>query len=246
MVLVDITIPVLNEEETLQQNVIKVLDFIKSSLSDNYDVHIVIVDNGSSDRTQEIGLELERSFPKVRYIRLDKRGVGLALRSSWLSSKADIVGYMDLDLATELRHLNQAFHMLEEEHFDIVTGTRLAKDSQVVGRSLLRGVTTRVFNKILKIYLGSSFSDGMCGFKFLKRSLVDDLVKLGAKSDGWFFATELLVCADHAGLKIADLPVTWHDDPNSKVKVGKLAFEYLLAMRELKKTLKENPKGKTS
>ena len=159
------------------------------------------------------------------------------MKASWGNSSADIVGYMDLDLATDLKHLKAAFSSFNGE-VKLVTGSRLAKGAKVIGRSPLRSFTSRVFNLIVQTWFGSSFSDGMCGFKFLERSVLESLMKNGAQSDGWFFATELLVVADAMKLKIKDLPVEWTDDPNSKVKIAKLTAEYLKAMKSLKVQLK--------
>jgi hypothetical protein len=77
----------------------------------------------------------------------------------------------------------------------------------------------------------------MCGFKFLRRSILPSLMQAGAVSDGWFFATEVLVTGDYLGYHVLDLPVEWTDDPYSKVKIGKLSVEYLKAMRVLKHRL---------
>jgi glycosyltransferase involved in cell wall biosynthesis len=231
---IEITIPVLNEEETLKIQVDKVLSFLNKECLQYGDISIVIADNGSNDQTQIIANELESQNQKVRYLRLEQRGVGLALKASWLSSSADIVGYMDLDLATDLKHLHQVFTAILHDKYDFVAGTRLAKKSIVVGRTPLRNFTSKVFNKILNFKFNGNFTDGMCGFKFLRREILDDLINSGADNDGWFFSTELLVIADYKNYKLLDLPVVWTDDPNSKVKILKLAIEYLKAMSVLK------------
>lgn len=75
---------------------------------------------------------------------------------------------MDLDLATDLKHLHQVFDALLNKNFEIVAGTRLAKESVVIGRTPLRNFTSKVFNKILNFKFNGNFTDGMCGFKFLK------------------------------------------------------------------------------
>ena len=80
----------------------------------------------------------------------------------------------------------------------------------------------------------------MCGFKFLKRTILNDLILSGADNDGWFFSTELLIVADYKKYKLLDLPVVWTDDQNSKVKIIKLSVEYLKAMNILKKRLENN------
>ena len=236
---IEITIPILNEESSLEQQVEKVLQFLQAKVTHMGDISLVLADNGSTDNTPEIANRLARAYPAINYLRLNKRGVGLALKASWGQSKADIVGYMDLDLATDLNYLEPALLKLLNDEADIVTGTRLATGSKVVGRSTLRNITSYSFNKIVKFVFNNKFSDGMCGFKFLNRGIFDDLCTAGAQSDGWFFATEVLVTGEWLGYRVFDLPVTWTDDPNSKVKLFKLTMEYLKAMSSLKKKLKD-------
>jgi glycosyltransferase involved in cell wall biosynthesis len=238
--LIEITIPILNEENTLAVQVMKTHDFISNNLSDLGPICIVLADNGSTDRTQEIALELEKSIPCVKYLRLEQPGVGLALKASWSRSTAEIVGYMDLDLATDLRHLRSALEALKADKADIVTGSRLAKGAKVIGRKPLRNVTSYGFNLIVKIIFGTSFSDGMCGFKFLQRKTLKSLIKNGAQSDGWFFATEVLITGEHLKYRVIDIPVIWTDDPSSKVNVLKLTIEYLKAMSILRQHLKSD------
>ncbi|MBR9921668.1 MAG: glycosyltransferase [Bacteroidetes bacterium] len=239
---IDITIPVLNEEETLERQV----QILRQFLLDHFSLsakagkavqwQIVIADNGSIDSTAEIAQALASRFEEVAFVQVPRKGVGLALKTSWGQSNADIVGYMDLDLATDLKHFQPAIEAITQKGFDIVYASRLHRDSRVIGRSLKREITSRVFNRILQIYLGIGFSDGMCGFKFLKRKHLDRLIKLGADNDGWFFSTELLTVGEWLGLKLYELPVTWTDDvSSSRVKILPLAKRYLASMRKLRK-----------
>lgn len=235
---IDVVIPILDEEDTLSTQICRAANYLEQNFRGVYDVRLIIADNGSTDHSPEIGGDLESNIEIVEYLRIGERGVGRALKFAWTRSDADIVGYMDLDLATDLKHLQEAFAPLIARKVDVVTGSRLRKGAKVVGRSLVRAVTTRAFNLIVRSYFRTNFSDGMCGFKFLRREHISQLMKLGAQSDGWFFATELLICAEYAGLRVKDLPVVWRDDPNSRVEIGKLAGEYIGAMRELKAHLK--------
>lgn len=232
----DVTIPVLNEEETLDRQVRILHGFLKDNFPDSGQWRIVIADNGSTDNTRHIAAALCDELPEIQLVRVPEKGVGLALKTSWAQSKADIVGYMDLDLATDLKYFIQAYNALATEGYDIVYGTRLHKKSRVIGRTLKREITSRVFNLILKIYLGVRFSDGMCGFKWLHRKHVQPLMDGGAVSNGWFFSTELLTIAEWKGLNICELPVHWTDDTTgSKVNIPRLAKQYLQAMQVLKK-----------
>ncbi len=232
----DVTIPVLNEEETLERQVRILYVFLHQNFPEHRQWRIVIADNGSTDRTPQIAEALGDELPEVALLRVPEKGVGLALKTSWTQSMADIVGYMDLDLATDLKHFIQAYNALSTEGFDMVYGTRLHRKSRVIGRTLKREITSRVFNCMLKTYLGTRFSDGMCGFKWLRREFVPVLMEGGAVSNGWFFSTELLAIAEWKGLNICELPVKWTDDTTgSKVDIPRLVKQYIQAMRILKK-----------
>lgn len=231
----DVTIPVLNEEPSLDRQVRVLHSFLKKHFpAGEKQWKIILADNGSTDRTPEIAENLAAEFPEIRLVRVPERGVGLALKTSWTQSAADFVGYMDLDLATDLPHFLEVYQKMETG-FDFVYGSRLHSKSQVIGRTLTREITSRIFNLMLKFYLGTRFSDGMCGFKWLRREHVKPLIEAGANSNGWFFSTELLALAEWNSLIINELPVKWTDDTSgSKVNIPRLARQYMAAMAVLK------------
>lgn len=232
----DITIPVLNEEATLEKQVGILYSFLQSQYPEKGQWKIFIADNGSTDRTREIGKTLEAKMQGVHLLTVPKKGVGLALKHSWAQSQADIVGYMDLDLATDLRHFPETYHAIANEGYDLVYATRLHPKSRVIGRTLKREIASRVFNGLLRGYMGIGFSDGMCGFKFLKREAFHRLYERGARNDGWFFSTELLIAAEWLKMRMYELPVTWTDDvSSSKVRIIPLAKRYWRDMREMRK-----------
>ena len=232
---IDITIPVLNEEETLVEQVGILHTFLIQEMPDRSKWKIIIADNGSTDQTAERATQLSHTYPEVKLVVVPSKGVGLALKTSWMQSEADLVGYMDLDLATALTHFTEAYQKLTVEQYDLVYATRLHSDSIVINRPLKREIASRGFNRILKAYLGVVFSDGMCGFKFLHRKHLAPIMENGAQNDGWFFSTELLTVAEWLDLKLYELPVVWTDDTSSsRVKIVPLAKRYLKSMRALK------------
>lgn len=235
--MIEITIPIYNEEESLYFQVQKVLSFIQNNEFAGLEIEIILADNGSTDHTQVIGQDLASKHKCVKYIRTEKPGVGAALKKSWEGSSAIFIGYMDLDLSTNLDHLHEAFKLLDEQDADIISGSRLNKNAVVKKRSFRRHFVSVTFNRIVRAIFKTSFEDGMCGFKFLKRSLIPKLRDGGAVSDGWFFATEILIVGEYLGYKVINLPVQWTDTETSKVKIFKLTFEYLAAMVMLKRKL---------
>ena len=145
-------------------------------------------------------------------------GKGLALKNAWLTSPSDILGYMDLDLSTDLEILPEFLKRLELDNEDFVIGSRLLKESTVIGRSLMREIISRSYSLIFRMALSVNFKDAQCGFKFAKKESVLKILD-SCKDKGWFFDTEILFKAKKNNLSICELPVTWVDDRDSKVQI---------------------------
>ncbi len=231
--MIDITIPVLNEEKILKKNVLFLHYYLANEIPNIGDWQIIIADNGSSDETKAISIGLTHEYSEIKYLNVNKKGVGRALKASWTASKANYIGYMDLDLATDLKHMKQILPAFAN-NYDIVYGSRLLVDSKVSGRSLKREITSRCFNFVVRKYLKVKLTDGMCGFKFLRKEVFDKLYNSGANSDGWFFSTELIVTGEWNHYNLLELPIEWRDSDESHVKIVPLALEYIKAMRRLK------------
>lgn len=240
---IDIVIPVLNESQTLEAQISKLEKFLEAQDELKFAYRLTIADNGSTDSTLEIANRIASQFQNIRVVSVGKRGVGLALKSAWSTSECDYVGYMDLDFSTNLQHLVDVEKFFLS-NYDCVFGSRLLPESVVVGRSLKRSITSRVFNAIIRMTFHASLSDGMCGFKFLKQEKLKDIFQLGAGCDGWFFCTELVVAAQLAGYKILEVPVTWQDDAESKVRIPSLTLEYIEDILKFKKRIKASARSR--
>jgi putative flippase GtrA len=226
---VEIAIPVFNEERSLEESVRRLRAFLDTSFP--YPTRIVIADNASEDATREIGERLALSLPEVEYRRLEQKGRGRALRAVWSESQADVVAYMDVDLSTGLEALLPLVAPLVSGHSDLAIGTRLANGSRVV-RGPKREFISRTYNRILHLALRTRFSDAQCGFKAGRREAVAALLP-AVEDEAWFFDTELLVLAEHRGLRIHEVPVDWVDDPDSRVAIVKTACDDLLGVLRL-------------
>ena len=165
----DIVIPVLNEEKSLSNCVDSVIDYCGRYLS-LWDFRVVIADNGSTDRTSEIGKSLVQKYSEVSYFRMEQRGRGRALKSVWSKSDADVVSYMDVDLSTDLGSLLKAVEHVSTNRCDICVGSRLLPDSKVRNRSLRRSFISRSYSFIFRVLFLVSFRDAQCGFKVILKS----------------------------------------------------------------------------
>ena len=212
---VDVVIPVFNEERALP-GCVRVL---RSFLEDQFPFAwtITVVDNASTDGVLQVAKELAESDDRVRVLHLDRKGRGLALRTAWACSDADVVVYMDVDLSTSLDALLPLVVPLVNGHSDIAIGSRLAPGARTV-RSPRREVISRCYNAMIRLSHGSRFSDAQCGFKAARTDVIRPLLA-HVHDDGWFFDTELLLLAEHNGLRIHEVPVDWVEDVDSRVRI---------------------------
>jgi putative flippase GtrA len=226
---VEIVVPVYNEAAGLEQSVRRLHRFLTDGFPFSW--RIVIADNASVDATPDIARRLALDLPSVRHLRLEQKGRGRALRAAWSASPAKVVTYMDVDLSTDLRGLLPLVAPLMSGHSDLAIGTRLAHGSRVV-RGPKRELISRGYNRILHTVLRAKFTDAQCGFKAVRRDVIDELMG-DVVDQGWFFDTELLVLAQRRGLRIHEVPVDWIDDPDSRVDIVHTALTDLKGVARL-------------
>lgn len=234
--LVDVVIPVLNEARVLAKSVEEVRRYLGATVPWRW--RVVIVDNGSTDGTDGVARALVAKYDDVQFLQLPQRGRGRALRHAWTQSDADIMCYTDVDLSTELAALPVLVHALRFEGYDLATGSRLLPTSRTK-RSFKREFISRSYNLIVKLVLGTSFSDAQCGFKVVTREVVRDVVPQ-VKDESWFFDTELLVLAEKQKYRLKDLAVEWIEDDDSRVKIVKTAVDDLRGVWRLRVALWRN------
>ena len=226
---IDIVVPVYNEEDDVERSVRRLRTYLDDEFP--FAAVVTIADNASTDGTWEIARRLERDVPGVRSVHLSQKGRGRALRTVWTESDADVMAYMDVDLATDLRALLPLVAPLLSGHSDLAIGSRLAHSARVE-RGPKREFISRCYNLILKVALRNHFSDAQCGFKAVTRTVAQTVVPYVA-DDQWFFDTELLVLAERNGLRIHEVPVDWVDDPDSRVDIVRTAVDDLKGTQRL-------------
>jgi glycosyltransferase involved in cell wall biosynthesis/putative flippase GtrA len=230
----DVVVPVLNEEHTIGACVRRLDNHLRSTFP--YPYRITIADNGSTDGTRRVVADLERGQAgRVRVVRLEQKGRGRALARVWLDSDALVLAYMDVDLSTDLGALWPLVAPLMSGHSDLAIGTRLHHSSRVV-RGTRREVISRCYNAGLRLALGARFTDAQCGFKAIRADVARELVPLVSDTK-WFFDTELLVLAQRCGLRIHEVPVDWYDDPDSRVDVVGTARDDIRGVLRLRRAL---------
>ena len=229
---VDIVIPVLNEELALPVCLEKLYAFVERHPERDWSV--IVADNGSTDGTADIASELTRQHKNLSVTRLDQRGRGRALKKAWSESGADVRLYMDVDLSTDLKALPLLVSAIADEGYDVAIGSRLAKGSEVVDRTLKREITSRGYNALIHIFFPfPGFKDAQCGFKAVSGKAADNLIPL-IRDNAWFFDTELLLLAGKSDYPIKEIPVHWKDDPDTRVKIVSTAWEDVKGLLRLR------------
>ena len=234
---INLLFPVLNERLRLQRGIDNCMEYLRSNVDIPY--QLTIIDNGSDDETPQIARELENKYEEVRYVRIEERGVGIAFKTGVLENACDIVGYMDIDLSTDLSYLGKTISMFKEDaELMYVNGSRFSKESDTQGRKWYRKITSAGLVFILKAVFKMKSTDALCGFTFLRNEIAKELVAKCSDDHGWFYTVELLLRAERMGIKICDLPVTWVEDYDTTVKVFKTIKNYFIRIRKLRKLFK--------
>lgn len=239
---INLLFPVLNERLRLQKGIETTMAYVREQVT--IPCRLTILDNGSEDETPEIGKKLEEVYPEVTYVRVGERGVGVAFRKGIELNDCDIVGYMDIDLSTDLKYLGKTIEMFQQDpELQYVNGTRFSKESDTKGRKWYRKITSMGLVFLLKTIFHMKATDALCGFTFLRKEEAEQLVAESSQDNGWFYTVEFLLRAERDGMKICDMPVEWQEDYNTTVKVFKTIKNYIIQIHRLRKALKSEKKG---
>ncbi|HEX9757601.1 MAG TPA: glycosyltransferase family 2 protein [Nitrospiria bacterium] len=199
-------IPVYNEEEILEKNTQKLMNFLEK-LDTPYE--IILGSNGSSDRTPEIGLMLQEKFPQVKFFHIEDKGPGSALKKGiTLSSYHNIIS-VDMDLSVDLNFIKMANKLLSD--FDLVVGSKRMGAQK---RSLLRKVASASFIFCAMILLGLSFDDYSLAAKAYKKKILEGCID--RIEGGTFYVIEVLNFAVRHNFSTVQIPAPCDDQRRSK------------------------------
>lgn len=225
-------VPALNEEKIIQNTLETLTAFLESK--ESWEWTITVVDNGCTDDTRKIARDFAASEGRVTVIQVPERGRGNALRRAWAGSSAAVQCYCDADLSSDLPSLAAAVELVAEGSSDIAVASRVAPGSEVIGRTLLRDITSYGYILLLRLcFLEAKLSDCQCGCKALSSSAAARLLPV-VEDNGWFFDTEMLLLAVGSGLTVRQVPVRWQDDRDSRVRVWSTILEMLKGIWRLK------------
>lgn len=201
-----INIPIYNEEEILTANINKLVQFLER-LKTEYE--IIIVSNGSTDRTCELGRTLQEKNKNIKFFHLAQRGVGLAFRKALLEASFDHIISLDIDLSFDLSFIKEANTLLDE--CAIVIGSKISGTQK---RGLLRKAGSGIYIYFVKLLLGINLHDFSIGAKGFKKSFV--LNNLDCMDDYTSYVLNLSFRAHKQGEKIIEIPVNCEDFRKSR------------------------------
>ncbi len=224
-----IIIPAYNEEKSLEQTIGRFREYLDRQ---NYAYEIIIVNDGSTDRTGNTARELAAKFPMIKLVEHESnRGKGAAIRTGLLQAGGDFRLFIDADNATTIDHLDSVWPHFRN-NADIVIGSRHPRDA--AGSRIVRSQARwkrafgKVGNLIFQALSVKGIWDTQCGFKVLSAQAAATLLP-HTTLDRWAIDAEILMLARSAGYRIAIIPVRWTNGPVSRVGLS----GYFVTLREV-------------
>lgn len=224
-------VPVYNEEHRIAASMAQLAAFLRSRFHEAYE--IIAVDDGSADGSLAALRALDPSLRVTVYENGINLGKGGAVRRGMLAAEGDPIVFMDADLSTPLVELDRFLPLIGSGH-DVVVGTRKHKEAHITrAQTSLRTYLGLGYTRLVNTVLGLDFSDYTCGFKLFTREAARSIFARSVV-DRWSFDAEVLFLARRFGFRVAEVPVEWADQPQSKVRVARdmaTSFAEVLAIR---------------
>ncbi len=210
-----VVIPAYNEERRLAPTVEKVVAHL---FAQPWTSELIVVDDGSADRTAELARELLAGAPMPCRVLVNERnrGKGHSVRRGMTESSGRLALFSDADLSTPIEHATDLMAAIERGA-DIAIGSRVAPGADIeVHQPILREMAGRMFSVAQRGILGTHIMDTQCGFKLFTREAIE-LVFPHQQLERWAFDAELIFIALRLGLKVVEVPVRWRNDQETKV-----------------------------
>lgn len=225
-----IVIPAYNEEQRLPATLRAIAAYLETKKLDF--VEILVVDDGSRDRTAGVVREAAARDARVRLLQNPgNRGKGHAVRHGMREARGEWVLFTDADLSAPVEDLDRLEQSVERENADGAIGSRAVDRSLVLKRQPpFREFTGRVFNLAMRLVTGLPYRDTQCGFKLFRRA-VAQCVAARQQSDGFGFDVEILYIARKHGYRIIEVPVRWANAEGTKVSLLKGLEAFLDPLR---------------
>lgn len=227
-----IVIPAYNEESRLPKTLESILAYLSTR---PYRAEIIVVDDGSSDRTSEVVNACRQKYPGLRLVSNERnRGKGFSVRHGMLEARGEIALFTDADLSTPIVEADKLLAALREGGYDAAIGSRAMDRSLIeIHQTIVREQAGIFFNRLVRWIMGIEFSDTQCGFKAFRTERARIIFEQ-QRVERFGFDPEILFLAKRRGLRVAEVPVRWSHDSATKVNVawdGLRMFLELLLIR---------------
>ena len=221
-----VVIPAYNEEQRLGSSLERILHYLKPR---GRPFELVVVDDGSEDRTSEIAQEFGAKGDPEWSLRLfvndGNRGKGYSVRRGMLEAQGAYALLTDADLSSPIEEISKLEKEVVDGNCDIAFGSRDLKESDVqVRQSWFRENSGKIFNRLVRLSTGLPFADTQCGFKLFKMSSCREFFEKQT-IEGLSFDVEILYMARNRGLTLKEVPVVWRHSEGSRVRFAPDAFQ---------------------
>ena len=235
-VFLSIVIPAHNEERRLTGSLEKIFDFLPGQ---EYTFEVLVVENGSTDRTLQIARSLAERYSGLRVFKEERRGKGLAVRRGMLEAKGRYRFLCDADLSMPIEEINRFLPPILPDP-QVVIASREVPGAVVYDEPFYRRFIGRWFNRLVRLTVLPGLRDTQCGFKCF-RADVAEFVFRRQRLNGMAFDAEVLYIARRRGYRIVEVPIPWYFDPDSRVRLfhdsGRMALDLLIIRRNGRKGL---------
>ena len=211
-----VVIPAYNEEKRIGETLSKTNVYLKKQ---GYDFEIIVVDDGSSDKTVELVRMYSKEITNLVVLEnKNNQGKGYSVREGIFKSSGEIVLFADADFSTPIGELDKLLHWMNNG-YQIAIGSRAMPGSQIMlCQAWYRQLMGKSFNKVIQLFLGLDYYDTQCGFKCFRRDAALEVFNT-LKSCRFSFDVEVLYIAKLMGLKVKEVPICWYNSAGSKVRL---------------------------
>ena len=226
--MVSIIIAAYNEQNRIRGSLFTIYGFVKER---NISHEIIVVNDGSTDKTKDVLSGLFAELPTLKIINYDtNKGKGFALRAGILASRGRFVLLSDADLSTPIEEITVLLSFIEAKTYDIAIGSRALPLSKIIKRQpWWRQGMGKIFNKIVKMVILQDFHDTQCGFKVFEGTIAKELFA-ELRTDRFAFDVEILARAKKKKYRIIEVPVRWLNSNHSTVNPF---FDSLIMIKDI-------------